>query len=48
MKYIKVARCPFCGQLLFKYDDACDIDISIYCSKCMKCLKVKTKGGLWE
>ena len=48
MKKVKIARCPYCQRLLFKYDYSCDLDISMRCPKCSKSLSIVTKGGLWE
>ena len=48
MKLVRLARCPQCNKLLFKYDYYSDLDIRIVCPKCRNKLIIKTKGGLWE
>ena len=48
MKLVKIARCPYCNKLLFKYDYYSDLDISIECPSCKRELFIKTKGGVWN
>lgn len=48
MKLVKLARCPYCDKVLFKYDYCSDLDISITCDKCKRKLSIKTKGAIWN
>lgn len=48
MRLVRLARCPRCNNLLFKYDYTSDLDISIKCSICKEYISIKTKGGLWN